>query len=144
MDHSIFVILYKSMMPFSPTGALHQLIFLQVRESVSYYQLLTQPIPILAEQQEKFQEVKMLQVLTLHADQRLLQAFAISPQMCKILSTAEFIQTDITYNKNSEYLYHFNADYSMRLHQNGSKVVTRVWLDNQCEQGNVTDWLSKR
>ena len=32
-------------------------------------------------------------------------ALIMSPLTCKTLSTAEFLQTDITYNENSEYPY---------------------------------------
>ena len=36
-------------------------------------------------------------------------AFAMFPLMSIMLSTAEFLQTDITYNENSQYPYLFNA-----------------------------------
>ena len=61
-------------------------------------------------------------------------ALVMSPLMCKILSTAEFLQTDITYNENSEYPYLFNAVVFNEVTLEWM-VVARVWLNNQSEQG---------
>lgn len=58
----------------------------------------------------------------------------MSPLMCKVLSTAEFLQTDITYNENSEYPYLFNAVVFNETTLEWM-VVARVWLVNQSEQG---------
>ena len=54
--------------------------------------------------------------------------------MCKILSRAEFLQTDITYSENSEYPYLFNVVVFNEITLEWM-VVARVWLDNQSEQG---------
>ena len=35
--------------------------------------------------------------------------FIMSPLMCKLLSEAEFLETDTTYNENTELIYLFNA-----------------------------------
>ena len=35
--------------------------------------------------------------------------FIMTPLMCKLLSEAEFMETDITYNENMELMYLFNA-----------------------------------
>ena len=58
----------------------------------------------------------------------------MSSLMCKILSTSEFLQTDITYNENSEYPYLFNAVVFNEIMLEWM-VVARVWLENQSEQG---------
>ena len=59
-------------------------------------------------------------------------AFVMSPLMSEMLSAAEFLQSDITYNENSQYPYLFNAvvfnDVTMEW-----MVVARVWLSTQSE-----------
>ena len=35
--------------------------------------------------------------------------FLMTPLMCKLLSEAEFLETDTTYNENTELVYLFNA-----------------------------------
>ena len=61
-------------------------------------------------------------------------SFAMSPLMAKVLSEAQFLQTDITYNENTQYPYLFNAvafnDVTMDW-----MVVSRVWLDTQNHLG---------
>ena len=61
-------------------------------------------------------------------------ALAMSPLMTKMLSTAEFLQTDITYNENSQYPYLFNAVVFNEVTMEWM-VVARVWLDDQSELG---------
>ena len=54
-----------------------------------------------------------------------------SPLMTKMLSTAEYLQTDITYNDNPSYPYLFNAV----LFNDITMVVAREWLNTQSEPG---------
>ena len=89
--------------------------------------------------------------------------FTMSPYMSQLLSTSEFIQTDITYNVTTEFTYLFNTvtfDYHLMewevvasSHQNGSahalafiKIFKKCKMDHPSFQpiksllGIVTDW----
>ena len=60
--------------------------------------------------------------------------FTMNPFQCKVLSTAEFIECDLTYNESIEYRYLFNAvafnDDTMEW-----VVVARVRLDKEGSKG---------
>ena len=60
--------------------------------------------------------------------------FTMNPFQCKVLSTAEFIECDLTYNESIEYRYLFNAvafnDDTMEW-----VVVVRVRLDKEGAKG---------
>ena len=51
--------------------------------------------------------------------------FIMSPLMSKLLSEAEFVETDTTYNENSELMYLFNATV-FDLNTNKWAVVARI------------------
>ena len=85
-------------------------------------------------QQTPYQELGRPYLVSAGVENGVRYAFAMSPLMSKMLSTAEFLQSDITYNENSVYPYLFNAvvfnDVTMEW-----MVVARVWLSTQSEQG---------
>ena len=61
-------------------------------------------------------------------------AFAMTPLMSRMLAEADFLQTDITYNQNSQYPYLFNAAVFNEVTMEWM-VIARVWLNNQSQQG---------
>ena len=81
----------------------------------------------------KGNEVKKLSrpyLVSAKLDDGIKYIFTMSPYMSQLLSTSEFIQTDITYNVTTEFTYLFNAvafDYQLMEWE----VVARVHLSHQ-------------
>ena len=62
-----------------------------------------------SQQQTQYREQGRPYLVSAGVESGIKYAFAMSPLMSKMLSTAEFLQSDITYNENSVYPYLFNA-----------------------------------
>ena len=60
--------------------------------------------------------------------------FTMNPFQCKVLSTAEFIECDLTYNESIEYPYLFNA-VAFNVETMEWVVVARVRLDKEGAKG---------
>ena len=75
--------------------------------------------------------------------------FIMSPLMCKLLAEADFLETDMTYNENTELTYFFNAtvfDYTtiksavvacMRSNKESSEfncLAFKVMTFDRCQQ----------
>ena len=56
--------------------------------------------------------------------------FTMNPYMSELLSTSEFIETDITYNVSTEFTYLYNA-VAFDYHLMEWEVVARVHLSHQ-------------
>ena len=62
-----------------------------------------------SQQQGRYREQGRPYLVSAGVENGIKYAFAMSPLMSEMLSTAEFLQTDITYNENSQYPYLFNV-----------------------------------
>lgn len=86
------------------------------------------------QQQTQYREQGQPYLVSAGVENEIKYAFAMSPLMSKMLSTAEFLQTDITYKENSVYPYLFYAVVFNNITMEWM-VVARVWLSTQSEQG---------